>query len=503
MSSARRVYSSLAFILLHGVVPPEFLIDRPNPSENPPVYQYRLSATDLPKNITLYAPSILGYSYYDQTKTVKFITTLNGQYKRSKQLMSYTDFCLREIHELEQRHVERLMEKLEDDRAYGREVLDLDMPKSPFDRKKRLYRLEVTTLKPRVVWKQHDCYIREKTYDIYPTSVTETETETETDTDNELPNCIMIFCETDKPDADVQRVINTTFNNPKTRYVSSTGKSIVYTVDYDSVNSIFKINFGNTEYLENITFEDITSIISLLLTSVTPATSFDEIALDLFDFTCSEIEFPVHQRPEKLTSVLLSSDNTDASDPKLVYGTISEDRFSQMEDEVRYLQAQYNASVSPSSSVGLTSPSSSVAPTYSPSDKPTTSSSPARPPTASLVVHLSPKVASFADFQPIISSQSVEPSRSPSSSASNSFSSFEYGSSASGPPLFRLNSLPSVSSHTSGRSYVSVEIPGGSRRRRRRIRVGKKVTNKRITRGRSTGRFRAKGSSRRTQRKQK
>ena len=217
--------------------------------------------------------------------------------------------------------------------------------------------------------------------------------------------------------------------------------------------------------------------------------------------------------------MLLSSDNTGAGDPKLVYGTISEDRFSQMEDEVRYLQAQYNASVSPSpsvgstspsSSVGLTSPSSSVGLTYSPSDKPTTSSSPARPPTASLVVHLSPKVESFADFQPIISSQSVEPSRSPSSSASNSFSSFEYGSSASGSsasgssasgrPLFRLNS-PSVSVER------SVERSGGSRRRRRirlrHPRVGKKVTNKRITRGRSTGRFRAKGSSRRTQRKQK
>ena len=84
MSSARRVYSSSAFILLHGVVTPEFLIDRPNPSENPPVYQYRLSATDLPENITLYAPSILGYSYYDQTKTDLFITGLNERSKLYK-----------------------------------------------------------------------------------------------------------------------------------------------------------------------------------------------------------------------------------------------------------------------------------------------------------------------------------------------------------------------------------------------------------------------------------
>ena len=476
MSSAPRVYSS-AFILLHGAVIPEFVREFRNYPRGPPCYEYQLSPTELPENITLYAPSILGYSYYDQTNTDEFITRMNGKYKRDKKSdgPSYSDFFLNEIRKLEQRHVTRLKNKLED------ESEALDSSKALLDRKKRLYKLEVTTLKPRVVWKQHDCYIREKSYDIYPTSVTDT------DTDNELPNCIMIFCENVIPD--VEGVIERTFNDPKTTYVLFNGKSIVYTVHYDSYNSIFRINFDNTKYVEDIPFEDIKDIILFILLHVTPATGLNDINLSLFDFTCSEIEFPVHQLPIQLTSVLLSSDNTQANDPKLVYGTISENRFSQIESEVRHLQAAFNASKSPSPSSTSVSPPPSEHP-YNPYTP-----SPARP-TASLVVHLLGEVESFADFQPSIisSSHSVEPRSNTSSLAFGSFSSSASGSSASGSsdygpsPFFTLKPS-SVSSSVSSSasdygspafmlspSSASIDRSGGSHRRHRGV---NKVSRKR------------------------
>ena len=463
MSSAPRVYSS-AFILLHGVVIPEFVREFRNYPTGPPCYEYQLSPTELPKNITLYAPSILGYSYYDQTNTDTFITKINGQYKRNKKsdTPSYSDFFLGEIQKLEQRHVARLKNKLEV------ESEALDRSKAPLDRKKRLYRLEVTTLKPRVVWKQHDCYIREKSYDIYPTSVTDTDT----DTDNELPNCIMIFCENVIPD--VEGVIEITFNAPKTTYVSFDGKSIVYTVHYDSDNSIFRINFDNTKYVEDIPFEDIKDIILFILIRVTPATGLNDINLSLFDFTCSEIEFPVHQLPTQLTSMLLSSDNRQANDPKLVYGTISENRFSQMETEVRHLQAAFNASNSPSPSSTSVSPHSEHP--YNPYTP-----SPARP-TASLVVHLLGKVESFADFQPsvISSSHSVEPRSNSSSLAFGSFSSSASGSSASGSSASGSSDYgpsPFLTLSPSSTSIgISGGISGGSHRRHRGV---NKVSRKR------------------------
>lgn len=457
MLAGQRVPSvnATAFIMLHGVVMPVSVSHTPSSRRlgcyQQPCYEYTLSATDLPENIQLYAPSILGYSYYDENTTDKFIQGINEKYKHTSESKrpSYIDFCLQQINEFEKKHVRRLKNKLEDE-------YELGLPHG-LDREKRLYKLEATTYKPRVVWKQHRSYITEKTYDI--------------DQDNTLPNCIMIFCENVK--SDVKDIINTTFNQPKTIYGSSNGQSIEYTVLYDSNSSTFRINFGNEDYLENIPFEDIRYIILFLLIQVSPSgTTLKDINLTIFDFTCSELEFPPDDVLTGLKPMFLSSDDSDMSDPKLVYGTIPTDRDTQMEMERRNLYAPLNALMTPRTNLSSVSPSHSQSSGHF--DDSSATPSPARASTASLVVHLLPDVESFADFRLLIesqsNSQSVSPSRAsmlafeyPSSSVASSSASSS--SSDYGQPAFRLSSSPSQ----------SIERLGGSRRRR----AVKKVSRKR------------------------
>ena len=166
-ASPRPRITASACVLLHGDVTP---IGTSDPTK------FWLNTTLLPPNIKFYAPSILGYSYYDENKTYVNIEEINRNFNQSKQHSNrYPEFLLTKIHEMEQKHITRLQHKLESE-------YDMGIPHGS-DRTKRLDRLEILEHKPLVVWKQQDYYITQKRYHIQVD-----------DSDSPLPNCIMIYC---------------------------------------------------------------------------------------------------------------------------------------------------------------------------------------------------------------------------------------------------------------------------------------------------------------------
>jgi hypothetical protein len=469
MQAASRVPSmnATAFIMIHGAVTP-VKIDHTSSSIRsvcfqPNCYEYTLSTTQLPKNIQLYAPSILGYSYYDEPKTDDFIQkTIKDYNQRNNSSLSVIDFVLKQLPEYEQKHVRALQSKVDNEFALG--------VQHGSDRTDRLFKSEVITMKQRVKWKKHDCYITEKTYNI--------DQDNDADPSKKLPSCIIIYCETVRPD--IMSVIEL-YNQPHTPYTSMKGQSVKYNVHYDADSNSFTIDFGDTS-ADDIQFEDIRDIIKFLLLEVAPhGTTLSAINLSIFDFTCSELEFP-----EITTSgskpVLLSSIDTQA-DPRLVYGTIPEAIFSEMEHQQARLWPSLHKLPDFYQSA-MTSPSHSSQ--YSQSQS-------ATKPSDIHIVHLLDDVGSFADFRLLVESQSQSQSQSRSSSQSRtSQMAFE------SPPSSIQSSSGSTSSFSSNGGpalvlspYVnSVSVPrpgeggggGGShrthtrRRRRRHPRVGKKVS---------------------------
>jgi hypothetical protein len=445
-----------------------------------------LNTTPLPPKIQLYSPSILGYSYYDENTTNEFIKTLHKKYKRIPEITrpKYTDFCLKEINVFEKKHVRRLKDKLEYE-------YELGVPHGS-DRKDRLFKLEVTTMKPRVEWKQHHSYITEKTYDMYPDPYAP-----------KLPSCIIIFCENVK--RNVEDIV-LSYNQPSTKYYSKDGKLIKYTVVYDSDSSTFMIDFGDTTE-EDIPFEEIKDIILFLLFQVGTATVLHDINLAIFDFTCSELEFPRDDKLSGLTPTTLSFNNTDRRGPKLVYGTIPEETVSMTQTQQNKLWPSFHPSVSPRLN------SSSISPSPSPSRSQYLSPARANP---LLVVRLNGEVASFADFNPNIPYESMSNSGSPSITSMRAFevspsvSSASSSSSSSYGPVFALSSSGTpTSSQGNGNAPVffgfspnngssvsvprpsptPIEVDGGSqhtrsslRSRRRHRHVGNKVSRKQMIR---------------------
>jgi hypothetical protein len=83
MATARPVYAVnvCAFIMTHGIVTP-----KKTPAVQPVGLQpthYTVTATPLPANITLYAPAILGYSYYEDKQTENIVTRAARSLQRS------------------------------------------------------------------------------------------------------------------------------------------------------------------------------------------------------------------------------------------------------------------------------------------------------------------------------------------------------------------------------------------------------------------------------------
>ena len=428
---------TVAFVQMHGAFHPTKLV---GPSEQTPgCWQYRLTGNPLPENTQLCAPKILGKSYH-ATNTSEFISTLRAKLdKHPLPRPSFSDFCLSELKGFEHLQGGLMEQEMEDS-----DFIQIMEGGYTEERMKRRLVLEgAIVAKRNIKWDKHECSIAEKSYHVIAK--------------DSIQNCIMFFCNGIEPRNTLQQLIVNTSN----------GK-IRVRVSYDSMTKVFKITFDRNKNYE-FSFEDLNNIIRSVVSGFTGDLDFN---LTLFDFTCCVALFQDEclrgLTPQLLSSTMLS--NSGDGHPKLIYGTIREDRQRELESQVKRLTP---APMSDKIDVGDDSqtriPESqplSLSPSHSPYPYPSHSPSPVHA-TASLVVHLIECVDSFADFEPI--------------------SRFE-----------------SRRRHVRSRSIPPGEPrPEEVDRGGRRPRVLKRVSRKRNTRGRRNGRFRAKGSNRRTRRKQK
>ena len=376
MSSASDVNVS-AFIMMHGVVKPRPIPKSQQMSGYPPSHEYILSAFRLPRSTQLFAPSILGNSYYDDPESEDFIHKLHVDYQAlplPKQ--SYIEYCLQAIRDFEQRDVDSLKKILEHD--FGKPS------QTEHYRKLRHSRSEAITHKSRVEWKEHEFYIEQKTYFIDPRDVPK--------------NSIMFFCQ-EQPQVNVSLPI---FQNT-TQFTTGNKRVIHYNVEHK--RPIFIIHFLNEDGVDDILFDDIINILSSVLQQIISQQHI--FRLSIFDFTCSELIFPQDDRVSGVKPVLLSSES--GLRPMLVYGTIRDDRSSQMDRDEgggRLAAAQK----------GSPSPRSSISSSHSSFSGSSATPSPANS-TASLVVHLLYGVETFADIQLKYDSRPRSP-RSPHSARS-------------------------------------------------------------------------------------
>ena len=321
-----------ACVLLHGDVTP---IGTRDPTK------FWLDATPLPLNIVLCAPSILGYQYYDENKTYVNIQEISRNFNQSKQQSNrYPEFLLKEIHEMEQKHITRLQHKSESE-------YDMGIPHGS-DRTKRLDRSEILEHKPLVVWKKQDSYITQKRYHIQVD-----------DSDSPLPNCIMIYCNDINPDR-FKRMYG-----GRRLQIKHGKKNVEYTIDYDIHGNTLKILFFSDSDPRGLSFDDIKQFILGLLVTVVDPISQHNIDLSIFDFTCDVLEFPTLTN---VKPVLLSVSNN-LAESKLVYGTIPTARDSEIEEEWSKLWPSTKGSSSPRTltSVSPPSPSPFISINYSPS----------------------------------------------------------------------------------------------------------------------------------------
>jgi hypothetical protein len=148
MATARPVsaVNVCAFIMTHGIVTPTPIVSEPT--------HYTVTATQLPPNITLYAPAILGYSYYEDKQTENIVTRAAKSLQRSK-----SDIVQTFLHFLQQ-FVKYKISRL------NRYLCLVDLPHGD-DRTERLEKQETLTVRTQMEWRQHSHYIREKEYQIY------------------------------------------------------------------------------------------------------------------------------------------------------------------------------------------------------------------------------------------------------------------------------------------------------------------------------------------------
>lgn len=255
------------------------------------------------------------------------------------------------------------------------------------------------------------------------------------------PNCIMFFCKS-LPALKKQQSLRVKLRGERT---------VTVDVSYHSEQQVFEITFKKSGSKVIFSFEDLHNIVRTVVAGVTESFDNPDFNLNIFDFTCCETIFPQDEClrgliPQLLSSRMLSHERTR---PKLIYGTIREDVLFE-ESEIRSRPFANGLRIhSEENDDSVENPSLHEESL----DKPSVSI--AAPPTPTIDVTLFGGVESFVDFG-----------------------------------LSVFTSSTSVS-------------PGRSDRRGGRLRVLKKVSRKRITRGRRNRKFRAKGSTRRTRRKQK
>ena len=369
-----------AFVFMHGAVHPTKLVTGPS-EQTPGCYQYAVSGTELRDKTHLYAPKILGKSYYDRPDSDEFISGLIRDWINDYDALfgeyggSFSAYCLTQIALFEQEHVLLMKQEIKNHNAANAAGLYLDEK----SRAQRREFEEGIVEKSKCEWAQHRCSIAEKLYSTIP--------------GDSIPNCIMFFCkelsELSELSVKFSRTQNITVNLPRDRIVE-------VIVGYDKKTKVFKIRFTNRPHVFH--FEEIYKIVRTVIMSI----SDNDINLSIFDFSCSDI-------------VLKKDDEC-----------------------LRGLTPQFMSGQDANVTFG---------------------SSHLEPPIPTLAITLFGGVESFVDFK-----SSVFP----------------------------------ISWH------VSPPRPGpAGRGGGRRPRVFKKVSRKRNTRGRRNGRFRAKGSNRRTRRKQK
>ena len=435
---------TVAFVQMHGAVRPTKLVTVQS-EETPGCCQYELTGNPLPQKTELCAPKIVGKSYH-ATDTSKFISTLRAEWdKHPLPRPSFPEFCLSELKSFEQ--TQRGLMEQEMEASYFIQMMEGGYTEERM--KRRLVLQGAIVAKMDIKWEdKHECSIAQKSYHVIAK--------------DRIQNCIMFFCNCREPEpgGTLRRL---TVSTP------SAGK-ISVRVSYNSETKLFKITFDQTTNYE-FSFEDLNNIIRIVVSGFTGDLDFN---LTLFDFTCCVALFQDEcsrgLTPQLLSSTMLSNSDVD-SIPKLIYGTIREDRQRELESQVKIVTpAHISGNIDDDDDLSSQKriPESQLpflSPSHSPYPYPSHSPSPTRP-TASLVVHLIEGVESFADFEPI--------------------SRFELRRTGNG------NSSRSVSPHSSGR--------GGGRSR-----LIKKVSRKRITRRQrhTNRRLRAKGSTRRTKLKRK
>lgn len=409
--------------MMHAGIDPR--LTRAYPKDSPPSYHYRLNASPVPGGINLYAPSILGYSYYDSLKSVDFLHEKNETYVSTRPRQNYIDYWLKQIKRFEEKHV--------DDTT---KLLDVKIPVG--ERDKRNFYSEIVTLKPRVKWEKHTHYITQKTYAIDAHSKHR----------HEPLSSIIFCCQEDLPDESVENATRA-LQSEVSKESEESKESEVYecVCAYDRPRRTFSIHFMAKQNIINISFETILLIIRTVLTAVLPQGH----NLSIFDFTCSDVDFLdlPHTEPP-VTPVFLSYNE---SENIMIYGTNPTESFYHHE---------YNKSNLLFAGPGDASPAPHRS-QFKTDKGPSHSPSPADP-TPLIYVELDEHIRTFVDvnLNVEVGSNSISPPRQTPIQSNTKRNKQEYGDS------------------------------GGRARNR------KKTHRKRITRRRRNGRFRSKGSTRRT-----
>jgi hypothetical protein len=423
--------------MLHGGIVPTSTHDKT---------RYNLTGALLPANTHLFAPSILGNSYYDHPESEDFIRKIHKEYIEQTGLRKdYITYCLDQIRAFEQDDVDKINEELEESYDQRRS----EQRTRPLERDERLEGLDTVVHKSYVKWKKHTHRILEKIYFIPSAKDTP-------------PNSIMFFCEDDLTFGGGFKEL---YQNPDEPTVYPREPRIKYVVEYDEESRICVIRFVNDVNVDLIPFDIIYEILSGVVLHVLPNHT---VELSIFDFTCSEMIFPGYRHTD-LTPVFLSSQK---KDNRLVYGTIYTQRAKDMRTKWLELPYAYPGGDYERRSRAEFRPELSVSSRDTPS--------PARA-THTLFVYLDEGITTFADFEqnPTVTtstSRSIDPSLSPHS-ARHDLSAF-----------FRPTHLSHLSPHLSpppspspfSRSIERTDVkPGGSHRRHRRHRGVNKVSRKR------------------------
>jgi hypothetical protein len=411
---------------------------------------YNLTGVPLPAKTHLYAPSILGNSYYDHPESGDFIRKIHKEYmEQPSPRKDYINYCLDKIRAFEKEDVDKINEELEESYDQRRS----EQRTRPLERPDRLEGLDTVVHKSYVKWKKHTHRILEKIYFIPSTKDTP-------------PNSIMFFCE----DAlTFSHGFKELYQNPDEPMVYPKNPRIKYVVEYDEGSKICVIRFVNNENVDLIPFDNIYEILSGVVSHVLPTHT---VELSIFDFTCSEMIFPGY-RHTGLTPVFLSSQE---KENRLVYGTIYTQRAKEMRTEWHKLAYAYPGGDYERRLRAEFRPELSVSSRDTPS--------PARA-THTLFVYLDEGITTFADFEqnPTVTtstSRSIDPSLSPDS-ATRDLSAF-----------FRPPHLSHLSPHLSPPPSListSIERLGGSHRRHRGV---NKVSRKRRRRRNSRTTVRSK-----------